>query len=79
VPESFEGPEIASTGVMRPPSPTERILGGHAVLAVGYDDIDESLLVRNSWGDDWGMSGYFTFPYSAWPMLSIDAWAGRVS
>ena len=29
----------------------------HAVLVVGYDD--QSWIVKNSWGTDWGESGYF--------------------
>jgi C1A family cysteine protease len=45
------------------PKPTEQTLGGHAVLAVGYDDTTTRFIVRNSWGQDWGMRGYFTMPY----------------
>ena len=37
--------------------------GGHAVLAVGYDDEQRRFIVRNSWGTGWGMQGYFTMPY----------------
>jgi C1A family cysteine protease len=39
------------------------MLGGHAVLAVGYDDKSKRLTVRNSWGSNWGKGGYFTMPY----------------
>jgi C1A family cysteine protease len=46
------------------PSPNEQLLGGHAVLAVGYDDSQRRFIVRNSWGKDWGMQGYFTIPYA---------------
>ena len=34
--------------------------GGHAVLAVGYDDAAQCFIVRNSWGTGWGIKGYFT-------------------
>ena len=39
------------------------MLGGHAVMAAGYDDERKMLLVRNSWGKDWGEDGYFWMPY----------------
>jgi C1A family cysteine protease len=38
--------------------------GGHAVLLVGYDDADQCFIVKNSWGTDWGDSGYFKIAYS---------------
>jgi C1A family cysteine protease len=36
---------------------------GHALVAVGYDDQKEALLVRNSWGEAWGSQGYAWLPY----------------
>ena len=62
--ESFESAEVTSTGVVPLPGAGESLLGGHAVLAVGYDDAPARFLVRNSWGPDWGQGGYFTIPYS---------------
>lgn len=70
VPESFESSGISTTGVMKMPDPNEKVLGGHAVLACGYDDNKEIdgekgfVLVRNSWSSDWGQGGYFWMPYS---------------
>jgi C1A family cysteine protease len=61
---SFESPEVAQTGVVPMPASDEEALGGHAVLAVGYDDSTQRFLVRNSWGDGWGLGGYFTIPYA---------------
>ena len=38
--------------------------GGHAIMAVGYDDATETILFRNSWGTAWGKNGYGTLPYA---------------
>jgi C1A family cysteine protease len=62
--ESFESPAVARTGRLNLPRPQERLLGGHAVMAVGYDDAAKRFTIRNSWGADWGLAGYFTMPYA---------------
>jgi C1A family cysteine protease len=61
---SFESGAVAQSGVMPMPAPDETVLGGHAVLAVGYDDDSQALIVRNSWGPSWGNGGYFLMPYA---------------
>jgi C1A family cysteine protease len=61
--ESFQSATVARTGRVPMPKPKEKQLGGHAVLAVGYDDHQRRFIVRNSWSDGWGMKGYFTIPY----------------
>lgn len=57
------------------PCPKEKVEGGHAVVAVGYDDAKKiknpicgketsgALLIRNSWGPEWGEKGYGWLPY----------------
>jgi C1A family cysteine protease len=77
--ESFESQEVAATGVVQMPRPGERSLGGHAVLAVGYDDAERRFIVRNSWGIGWGQKGYFTIPYEyiANRNLADDLWTVR--
>ena len=74
--ESFEGPEVARNGLMPMPKPGERVLGGHAVMAVGYSDDERVVLVRNSWGPAWGDGGYFRMPYEFWadPSKCSDFW-----
>jgi C1A family cysteine protease len=54
---------IGSSGIMSMPWAFEPKMGGHAVLAVGYDDNKQLLTVRNSWGSGWGDHGYFYMPY----------------
>jgi C1A family cysteine protease len=78
--ESFESPAVAKTGVVNLPAPKEKSLGGHAVLAVGYNDATKRFIVRNSWGTDWGLQGYFTMPYDYLDNrnLSDDFWTIRV-
>lgn len=61
--ESFESLQIAKTGIQVLPAANEQCLGGHAVLAVGWDDSRKAFWIRNSWGDDWGIAGYFLMPY----------------
>lgn len=38
--------------------------GGHCVLCVGYDDTRRAWLCKNSWGEGWGMRGYFYIGYA---------------
>jgi C1A family cysteine protease len=78
--ESFEGADVTKTGVVPYPASGEKVLGGHAVLAVGYDDASQRFIVRNSWGATWGMKGYFTMPYSylTTSTLSDDFWTIRL-
>ncbi|MGH8427273.1 MAG: C1 family peptidase [Gammaproteobacteria bacterium] len=60
---AFESAAIIKTGKLNLPKPGEKSCGGHAICAVGYNDATKRLLIRNSWGADWGMKGYFTMPY----------------
>ena len=75
--ESFETPAVARTGIANMPKKGERVLGGHAVLAVGFNQKAKRFLVRNSWGAKWGQGGYFTMPFEYLETLAADFWTIR--
>jgi C1A family cysteine protease len=62
--ESFESDSAAQTGIIPMPQKSEQLLGGHALLVVGYDDTKQWFIVRNSWGASWGSAGYCFLPYA---------------
>src|SRR5256886_3448090 len=65
--ESFESQRVAATGIVPMPRPREKMLGGHAVLGVGYDDVKRRLLGGKPWGPGWGMNRHFTEPHAPPP------------
>ncbi|MFN8672633.1 MAG: C1 family peptidase [Candidatus Sericytochromatia bacterium] len=68
-PEQLENPDkLDSNG--------ETISGWHAITCIGYNDIKKVLIMKNSWGTDWGDNGYFYLPYTyIRPDLTMDAWS----
>lgn len=77
----------ADDGKIPFPGPKEKVLGGHAIMAVGYDDkmkienpgskksTTGALLIRNSWGKGWGEKGYGWLPYEyVLQGLAVDWW-----
>lgn len=78
--ESFESDELARTGSLQMPSSDEVLLGGHAVMCVGYDEDSRTFIIRNSYGSNWGQNGYYTMPYDYLtdPDLSDDFWIIKV-
>jgi len=80
--------QAATTGKIPYPGPGEKVLGGHAMLVIGYDDnlkitntitgssSKGALLVRNSWGAAWGDHGYGALPYDyVSKQLAVDFWS----
>lgn len=73
---SFMSANVARTGIMPYPNiKREKLLGGHAVLLVGYDKTKKMFIARNSWGNIWGDNGYFYMPFDiVKPDMSGDYW-----
>lgn len=62
--QSFLAMNVARTGRMiYPNTRREALLGGHAVLLVGYNKNNNTFIARNSWGTGWGDKGYFYMPF----------------
>jgi len=78
--ESFESELVEKTGTVPMPKPGEAVIGGHALLAVGYNQASAEVLFRNSWGTEWGTAGYGTIPfaYLTNPNLASDLWTIRL-
>jgi C1A family cysteine protease len=78
----------AGKGKIPFPCSTDKVAGGHAIMAIGYDDTlaikntnggkttTGALLIRNSWGTSWGDMGYGWLPYEyVLKGLAVDWWA----
>lgn len=77
--QSFESDTVAASGRVPMPGLGEAQLGGHCMLAVGYQDDEQVFIVRNSWSTSWGDAGYCYIPYNYLlsPGLSSDFWTIR--
>ncbi|MBV8638497.1 MAG: C1 family peptidase [Candidatus Eremiobacteraeota bacterium] len=69
----------AHNGQLEMPAANDTLMGGHACLAVGYDDGAQRFTVLNSLGATWGAQGYFTIPYAYLldDKLAYDFWTIR--
>lgn len=78
---------VVNTGLIPYPARNEQVLGGHAVLAVGYDDnivitnrngnvkTRGAIMIRNSWSNKWGNKGYGYLPYQYFlDGIAMDLW-----
>lgn len=77
----FEGAmtqEATKTGVIPLPTKKEQIVGGHAIVIVGYDDKKRQLKFVNSWGKSWGEQGFGYLPYEYIKKYMSDAWTFRL-
>ncbi len=64
----------AHRGALQAPSPTDLIVGGHAVVVVGFDKDGKRLLIRNSWGRSWGAEGHAWLPEEALETIGLGSW-----
>jgi C1A family cysteine protease len=70
---------LRTTGIIPLPKSTDKRIGGHAMLIIGYDDNKKWFIVQNSWGNQWGDKGYCYIPYSYIldKKLAYDFWVIR--
>ncbi len=79
---------FSNGGAIPFPLPGESKVGGHAVVAAGYDDAKQiananggqpttgAILIRNSWSTRWGQLGYGWLPYDyVLRSLAVDWWS----
>lgn len=80
--ESFLFDEVTNTGKVSIPQEHESPIGGHAMLVVGYDLQEKHMIIRNSWGTNWGDKGYCYIPLETFATIGYsstvqDAWVIR--
>jgi C1A family cysteine protease len=80
VPESLFSDETYKTGIVKYPTKKEAMVGGHAVLCVGYNEATKLLKFQNSWSTAWGDKGFGYLPYRyVTDGLASDFWTIRSS
>lgn len=72
--DSFDDLEYSKNGILPMPKASEDLIGGHAVTFVGYNLPKKLFLARNSFGEDWGIDGYFWVPFDYAEKDFMDSW-----
>jgi Papain family cysteine protease len=69
----------SKTGVIPLPAKSATIMGGHAIVIVGYNDAEKRVKFANSWGRNWGDHGYGYLPYEYVEKYMSDAWTFKLA
>lgn len=77
--QSAMNPEATKTGVIPMPAPKEQIIGGHAIVIVGFDDKHKRIKFVNSWGSSWGDHGFGYLSYDYVEKHLSDAWTFKAA
>lgn len=72
--DEFNHIDTKSTVLPMPRDP-DNAIGSHAMCIVGYDNVKQLFLLRNSFGNDWAEGGYFWIPYTYADENFSDMWA----
>jgi len=68
---------VGDDGYLAYPEHPDEIFGGHAICAVGYNDRNDLVKFKNSWGPTWGANGYGYLPYLYVDDFLWDAWTSK--
>ncbi|MCX6707218.1 MAG: C1 family peptidase, partial [Candidatus Woesearchaeota archaeon] len=71
--ESIE--DARKGGEISMPKSNEKQIGGHCIQLAGYDDKQKEMIIKNSWGEDFGDKGFLYAPYDFMDKFSFDWWA----
>jgi C1A family cysteine protease len=67
--------DVGKDGKLAVPQQGDILVGGHAVTVLGFDNKAKVLIVKNSFGTEWGDKGYFYMPYAYFtPENVMDIW-----
>ncbi|MDB5097077.1 MAG: cysteine protease [Cyanobacteria bacterium RYN_339] len=70
--------DVAADGKLPMPQAGDILVGGHAVTVLGFDNKAKVLIVKNSFGTEWGDKGYFYMPYAYFtPENVMDIWTAN--
>ncbi|MBL4898321.1 MAG: C1 family peptidase [Colwellia sp.] len=73
---SMETPEVTKTGIVPYPLEKDEYLGGHALILTGWSDTKRMFEFQNSWGTEWGDSGFgfISYDYALNSDYTSDFW-----
>ena len=73
--KSWFNKSVEKSGFIPMPKRNEKLMGGHAICIVGYDNTLKIFKFKNSWGKNWGSNGYGYLPYAYMNKYCSDAWS----
>jgi hypothetical protein len=76
---SFFSDQVAKTGFWSLSNNVSLRSDNHAICIIGYNDQTSTIEVLNSWGDQWGQSGYFSMSYDDFFRVCREAYVFKLN